>query len=178
MRGLMNNKSLRKNSAGFSLVELMMAVFVLTVAMLGGMSMIVVGIARNGGNRMDSAATNVAQTVLEDIASASPKNNTTLTITDCAGNNIQITTTAGGSPTVASTGDIDFSQAAVAGYQASYTVCGASGRIVCDVRWNVTQVAGGPWAKMVTVAARQPLAIRKNSYSYTLPVTLRTIVGM
>ncbi len=174
-----NNSQLRqKNSAGFSLVELMIAVSILAVAILGGMTMIVLGIARNGGNRMDTAATNVAQTVLEDIASASPKSNATLTITDCAGNNVQITTAAGGAPTLANSGDIDFSQAAVAGYQASYTVCGANGRVVCDVRWNVTQVAGGTWAKMVTVAARQPLAIRKNSYSYTPPVTLRTIVGM
>src|SRR5882672_1404336 len=111
MRRPMNNKSQlrQKNSAGFSLVELMIAVSILAVAILGGMTMIVLGIARNGGNRMDTAATNVAQTVLEDIASASPKSNATLTITDCAGNNIQITTTAGGSPTVASTGDIDFS---------------------------------------------------------------------
>jgi len=173
-----NSQFRRKNSAGFSLIEVMIAVMILAVAILGGMAMIVVGIARNGGNRMDTAATNVAQTVLEDIASASPKTNTVLAITDCAGNNVQITTAVGGSPTLASTGDIDFSQPAVAGYQASYTVCGASGQIVCDVRWNVTQVAGGSWAKLVTVAARQPLSIRKNSFSYTPPVTLRTIVGM
>jgi prepilin-type N-terminal cleavage/methylation domain-containing protein len=176
----MNNtsQSKRKNSAGFSLVELMIAVFILSIAVMGGMAMIVIGIARNGGNRMDTAATNVAQTILEDIASASPNSNAALTIKDCAGNSVQITTAAGGAPLVASTGDIDFGQAAVAGYQANYTVCGANGRVVCEVRWNVTQVAGGSWAKMVTVAARQPLAIRKNSYSYTPPITLRTIVGM
>src|SRR5258707_3523545 len=133
MRRTRNNKRhfRRKISAGFSMVELMMAVLILAVAIMGGMAMIVLGIARNGGNRMDTAATNVAQTILEDIASASPKSNATLTITDCAGNNVQITTAPGGAPTVASTGNIDFSQAAVAGYQASYTVCGASGRIVC-----------------------------------------------
>ncbi|SRR5258707_3105987 len=168
----------RKNSPGFSLVELMVAVLVLTVAIVGGMAMVMIGIARNGGNRMDTAATNVAQTVLEDIASASPKNNALLTITDCAGNNLQITTALGGAPTVAGTGDIDFSQGPVAGYQANYTVCGANGQIVYDIRWNVTQVAGGSFAKLVTVAARQPLAIQKGSWSYTPPVTLRTIVGI
>src|SRR5258708_27357986 len=51
----------RKNSPGFSLVELMVAVLILTVAIVGGMAMILIGIARNGGNRMDTAATNVAR---------------------------------------------------------------------------------------------------------------------
>src|SRR5258708_19715065 len=98
----MNNKSQfrQKNSAGFSLMELMIAVMILAVAILGGMAMIVVGIARNGGNRMDTAATNVAQTILEDIASASPKSNASLTITNCTGTNVQITTMAAPAPTL------------------------------------------------------------------------------
>src|SRR5258708_8066825 len=106
----MNNKSQfrQKNSAGFSLMELMIAVMILAVAILGGMAIMVVGIARNGGNRMDTAATNVAQTVLEDIASASPKSDAVLTITDCAGNNLQITTPPGTPPTIALPLAIDF----------------------------------------------------------------------
>ena len=47
--------------------------------------------------------------------------------------------------------------------------------------WNVQivqQVGVNTFAKLVTVAARQPLAVRNGTIFYTPPVTLRTIVGM
>ena len=166
-----------KSDNGFSLLELMLATLVLTVALLGGMIMIVIGMARNSTNRLDSTATNVAQTVLEDIAGTVPSANPTLTIVDCAGNNLQITTAPGGPAPNPNTGDINFNQPAVAGYQVNYTVCNNGRQTPYDVRWNVQQVPGG-WAKMITVSARQPLA-RLNAAMFALPpVTLRTVVGM
>lgn len=166
-----------KSGSGFSLLELMLATLVLSVALLGGMVMIVMGMARNSTNRLDSTATNVAQTVLEDIAGTPPNANLPLTITDCAGNNLQITTAPGGPAPNPNTGDINFNQPAVAGYQVNYTVCNNGRQTQYEVRWNVQQVPGG-WAKMITVSARQPLT-RQNAAMFALPpVTLRTVVGM
>jgi hypothetical protein len=164
------------------MVELMFAMGVLAVAILGGMAMIIIGMGRNGGNRMDTTATNVAQTVLEDIASVSPNANPapTLNINDCQGT-LQVNTAPGGSLLDAN-GNIDFQQGVVAGYQATYNMCVANGPTApYDVRWNVQivqQVGVNTFAKLVTVAARQPLAVRNGTIFYTPPVTLRTIVGM
>ncbi len=161
------------------MIELMFAVGVLAVALIGGMTMVVFGVARNSSSRMDTTATNVAQTVLEDISGAPPNSNPVLSITDCRNNNLQITTAVGGATLAANNADIDFTQAVVPGYQANYTACGTNGlSATYDVRWRVDPVAGTAWGKLVTVAARQPLAIRNGTIFYSPPVTLRTIVGM
>lgn len=179
----MKNKTFRltnRTSKGFSVIELMFAAAVLAVAVTGGMTMVVLGMARNGTNRLDTTATNVAQTVLEDIAGTSPAANPApvLTIADCQLNNLQITTAAGGSP-LTPNGNIDFSQPATPGYQVNYTACGNNGLTVAyDVRWRIDPVAGTNWGKLVTVAVRQPLAVRNGAMFFSSPVTLRTIVGL
>ena len=76
-----STKPYRKKHQGFSLVELMFAMVVLTVAILGGMLMVSMGMLRNNTNKLDTTATNVAQTVLEDIAGTDPTTANTLTKT-------------------------------------------------------------------------------------------------
>lgn len=186
----MNNQNpIRKNrSRGFSLLEMMFAIGVLATAMIGSLAMVVLGIGRNGSNRMDTTATNVAQTVLEDIAGVPAAtlvngvfvaNNPVLAINDCAGNALQIATAPGGAPPN-NNGDIDFSQAPVPGYQGFYTMCSGTAngvRAPYDVRWRVDPIPGSLFGKLVTVSARQPMGINKGSVNYVPPVTLRTIVG-
>jgi prepilin-type N-terminal cleavage/methylation domain-containing protein len=177
-----NRKSTQR---GFSLIELMFAVFVLVTAVLGGLVMVVIGIGRNGSNRMDTTATNVAQTVLEDIAGVPAAfdggagvpvaNNPQLPIPDCAGNNWVMKTAPGGAGLTA-TGDIDYTQGPADGYQMNYVVCNNGVQTVYDVRWNV-QMPAGSWSKLVTVAARQPMAIKQGTLFYMPPVTLRTVVN-
>jgi prepilin-type N-terminal cleavage/methylation domain-containing protein len=181
------NLSRRKNgSKGFSLIEMLFAVGILAIAMLGSLAMIAAGIGRNSSMRMDTTAANVAQTVLEDIATGKPNTNGQMNITDCAGNALAITTNPGGSLLVqappkfrgTNLGDIDFAADPVPGYQLTYMMCGAAGaQIPFEVRWRVDSV-NGVWAKLVTVAARQPLAVRNGTLYYSPPVTLRTVVGM
>jgi len=55
-----NKKFGRKNVKGFTLIELTVAMFVLTVGVLGGMVMILLGMTRDNTNRMDTTATNAA----------------------------------------------------------------------------------------------------------------------
>lgn len=178
-------QSRKDNRRGFSLIELMFAIFVLATAVLGGLAMIVIGIGRNGSNRMDTTATNVAQTVLEDIsgvpaafdggAGVPVLNNPQLPLADCAGNNWLLTTAPGGALLNPNTGEIDFNQPPVNGYQMNYVVCNNGVQTAYDVRWNVQQAPGG-WSKLVTVAARQPMGIRQGTLYYMPPVTLRTVV--
>jgi Tfp pilus assembly protein PilV len=173
----------RHMNRGFSLVELTFAMFILTVGVLGGMTMIIMGMTRNNTNRVDTTATNAAQAVLEEIAGAPANSSPSLTVTDCVPNNMQITTAGATSPGLGApllaNGDIDFSQAPVAGYQMNYTVCGTNGlQTVYDVRWHVTMLNAGNTGKLVVVAARQPFVAGKKGMGFIAPVTLRTIVGM
>jgi len=179
-----NSKSeRRRKNKGFSLVELMVAMFVLAVGVLGGMVMIIVGMTRDNSNRVDTTATNAAQAVLEEIAAVPANQGPTLTVTDCANNPLSINTAGSGSPgsgaPLLANGDIDFTQGAVVGYQMNYTVCGTNGlQTVYDVRWHVTMVGPGSTGKLVVVSARQPFVAGQKGMAFIAPVTLRTIVGM
>ncbi|HZD93588.1 MAG TPA: prepilin-type N-terminal cleavage/methylation domain-containing protein [Candidatus Sulfotelmatobacter sp.] len=173
-----------KGNQGFSLVEFTVAMFILVVGVLGGMFMILMGLTRDNSNRIDTTATNAAQAVLEEIAGAPVNTSPNLPVTDCEGKNFSITTTGSanpglGAPLNPNNGDIDFKQAAVAGYQMNYAVCGSDNtmKTVYDVRWHVTLINGGA-GKLVVVSARQPFVASQTGIGFIRPVTLRTIVGM
>jgi Tfp pilus assembly protein PilV len=177
-----SNAMKKKDAGGFGLMELMVAIFVLAVGLLGGMMMVVMGMSRDNSNRVDTTATNVAQTVLEQIAGAPANSNPTLTVTDCLANNIMNINTAPGGAGLKANGDVDFSANTAASlnansYQMTYTLCGTNGlQTPYDVRWNI-QALGG-WGKLVTVSARQPFVASQTGISFIAPVTLRTIVSM
>jgi prepilin-type N-terminal cleavage/methylation domain-containing protein len=171
----------RKNVKGFTLVELMVAMFVLAVGVLGGMVMILLGMTRDNTNRMDTTATNAAQAVLEVIAAVPANSTPPLSVTDCTNTARALTTvgSAGGTgATLAANGDVDFTQPAVAGYNIPFTVCGTNGlTITYDVRWRITTLPSG--GKLVIVAAGHPFTDNKShAMAYIAPVTLRTIVGL
>ena len=158
----------------------MFSLFILTFGILAAMTMVIVGVSRNGSNRFDTTATNVAQTVLEEISGTAPTANPTLTVKDCTGTSLQINTAAGGA-NLLSNGYIDFTQATTTlnanNYQMNYTVCGSNGQQVkYDVRWRVQSM--GTYGKLVTVSAQQQFVNTTKGIAYLPPVTLRTIVGM
>jgi len=171
------------NTGGFTLVELTVAMAVLISGVLGGMLMILMGVTRDNSNRVDTTATNVAQTVLEQISGAPTNQNPTLVITDCVPTNLNINTAPGGAKLQAN-GDVDFVAETAAslnanGYQMNFTVCGSNGlQTVYDVRWNIQAVGAGGWGKLVTVSARQPFTATQAGIGFIRPVTLRTIVSM
>lgn len=183
-----------RSGEGFSLVEMIIAMAVVGIAMIGGLAMIAVGIGRNGTMRMDTTSANVAQTFLEEIASVQPKADPVLNITDCAGNLAINTVGPAGAPVYTpadaplppgvNLGDINFTAAVVPGYQATYRMCAPNGlQITYDVRWNIqtagfVDAKGNTWGKLVTVAALQRATISNGALVYSPPVTLRTVVGM
>jgi prepilin-type N-terminal cleavage/methylation domain-containing protein len=171
----------RKQSRGFSLVELLIAMGILVVGVLGGMSMILIGMTRDNSNLVDTTATNVAQTVMEQISGVPTNINPTLKLQDCVPTTLQINTAPGGA-TLRPNGDIDFLADTAASlnannYQMTYVACGSNGlQTPYDVRWNIQQIGG--WGKLVTVSARQPAVANLTGMATIRPVTLRTVISM
>jgi Tfp pilus assembly protein PilV len=199
-------RSRRHRASGMGLIELMIAMTVLTVGMLGAMVMIVVGMESNTRNKRDNAATILDQELLETFGTLKnyPKSGT-VTITDCAlsgssanahlasltqgtyansGAGAALVTTGTAAQNV---GDIDWTQATptlatstVTGYAMMYQTCGGE---IYEVRWNVMDANSTIPANTVsrisllTVSSRLTAnANGKNGMLFAPPTTLRTII--
>ena len=184
----------RSQADGFTLVELLVAMVVLTVGMVGGVAIITVAIASNSNSRMDTGAVSLAQSTMDRIiviSSSATGPQLVTQITDCNGAAHTINTAAGGAATTNISGIsngtqiIDFSQAAVAGYQMNYTLCAAGGSgytgvpQVYDVRWYIGN-GSTPGTQLVLVAAKN-VTEYQNGLSQTrffsIPITLRSLRG-
>jgi Tfp pilus assembly protein PilV len=178
------------------LIELLVAMFILVIGLLGGMIIILAAIANNARSRSDSTAVTLAQSTMDRILVLSASSIAQSTsVTDCKGVAHVMNTTGSdsgaGAPLTTlgvSNGSqmIDFTQAPVTGYQMTYTLCatGASGTIgsdqVYDVRWRIRNIVNGGNSQIVLVAAK-PVAESGNGTNqarfFSLPVTLRGIRG-
>ena len=185
-------RNARRGQAGFTLIELMLACFILAIGMAAGLVMIVVAIQSNTRNKLDTTATAVAQTVMEQLNSVATTSSTTqLTITDCASTahtvNLDGSTGNTGAPLLTSTGGIDFTQAQVTNYSMYYATCGGA---TYDVRWHVETVdlrslgtTATKHVKLLVVAARYLGATldangaTQNLKLFAYPVNLRTYTG-
>src|ERR1700756_3038068 len=88
----------RKGQAGFTLVELMVAMLVLAVG-LGALSPLFISAAlSNNKNSRNATSTMLAQLVLEQISSQSPNSTATIYLQDCVGNTWAIATTGAAGP--------------------------------------------------------------------------------
>jgi prepilin-type N-terminal cleavage/methylation domain-containing protein len=170
-----NTKS--RQQGGFTMIELMIAMLVLAVGIVGSMALIVRAVGGDSWSKQLSNSTVLAQTVTERIMAVPSANNGIVTITDCA-NNVANVNTAPGGPAVTATGDLDFSVAAIANYQMLYTNCDTNGhQAIYDVRWNVAAIPNSNgWVKMLTVSAQLRSAGR-NAMVFAPVATVRTIVG-
>lgn len=186
--------------AGLSMIELLIAMLVLAVGMMGSMVLVRTAIVNNNRNKLDTTSTALAQMVLERIQSRPATSNTVFTITDCTGVVSNVNPAGAASPGAGakviqnspppgqSIGDIDFSQdftAVPAGYAMQYVTCGpapgalgaaAGPQVTYEIRWNVTTMTG--FTKLVTVSARKRIATNTSALPFfSIPFTLRGIAG-
>jgi len=175
---LIMKKNIRKRNqqSGMTLIELMIAMVVLMVGVVGSMALIAYAISGNGRNKQQSNSVAVAQMITEKLSSQKATVSNNLVVTDCAGNSNTLFTVAGG-PTLNSNGEEDFSATAVTGYQMYYTDCGSNGRqMIYDVRWTITQPT--TYTKLIIVSAQMKgAASSTNARTYSPPVTIKTLIG-
>ena len=183
-----------RQQRGFSVIELLVAMFLLTVGMLGGVAVITVAIASNANAKLDTGAVALAQSTMDRIIVISQNAQGTQLVTDmidCTGTKHQVNTGIGGAPTTNISGlangtqVIDFTQAAVQNYQMLYTLCGQGGAgylgnpQTYDVRWNVSQ-GPTPTTWLVLVAAKNVTesgnGLSQTQY-FSIPTTLRALRG-
>jgi type IV pilus assembly protein PilV len=187
-----------QKDAGFSLIELLVGLTVLTIGLLGLASLFITAVASNQRSKVDTNATMLAQTVLDAIGSQPIANTATFTINDCAGNAVTInpagTTTGAGATTFSDSTftpaktQIDWTQAYSAGtnYMATYVACTASTAntfeqpVTYEIRWNITTTSST--TKLVVIGARMKGVGTNQRGSSNLrffapPVTLRAIIG-
>ena len=186
-------RAARHGESGMGLLELAIAMTVLTVGMLGSMIMILTGMQSNSRNKLDTTATVLDQEVLETFATLKNYPQVgSVKIYDCSGNSVyyqaaygQGTFASGGNgAALTATGDIDWTRqtptlatATTSGYAMNYTNCEGD---IYEVRWNVRDATNSPSKSrlsILTVSSR--LKAAKNSHSAMLfapPTTLRTLI--
>lgn len=191
-------KQRRGREAGLSMIELLIAMMVLAVGMMGSMILVRTAIVNNNRNKLDTTATALAQMVLEQITSQPASNNAAFTINDCTGVARTINPAGAAAPGAGANlivggfngGNIDFTQAfgvVPAGYAMQYVTCGpANQQVTYEIRWNVTDIRPPgeavapptpPLQKLVTVSARKQVANNAALPYFSVPVTLRGIGG-
>jgi prepilin-type N-terminal cleavage/methylation domain-containing protein len=172
---------------GFSLVEVMMALLVMGIGLVGGIMVIAVSTVNNGNSKLHTAAATLARSTMEKIL-AIPQGlpgNTQTSMTDCAGNNFVVETAPtapqSGTPLIQSgafNGSVDFSAAPVPNYSMQYVACSNTGPgMVYDIRWSV--IAGPtPATQLVTVSAKPGIGNQATpAAKLTLPVTFHQLRG-
>lgn len=185
---LTQGRNRQGREAGFTIIELMIAIAVLAIGMLGAMVLMLMGMQTDSRNKSDTTATVLDQQVIELYSTLKNYPSPTfVTITDCAasasnaheadlgqgaaptGNGATLFT-SGTAPTTAQIGDIDWSAtrptvatATQPGYTMDYQTCSGD---IYEVRWNVmdltpaTPPAGSTGRlSLLTVSARQKAAL-------------------
>ena len=175
--GKMRKMKTAKISGGFSLIELMIAMAVLAVGLLGGIMVIAVAAANDGRSKLHSTAAIIASSTMEKIQ-AIPKQAigaaAQTSMTDCANNTFTIQTAPGGAALIgngAFAGAADFSQAPLPNYSMLYVMCSTGTNVTYDVRWRI-DAGPTPSTQMVTVSAK-PITVGQ----FALPSTIHALRG-
>lgn len=175
----------RSAQPGFSYVELLIAMTVLSVGLLGGIAVIGAATAGNGRSKLHSTAATLAESTLEKIL-ALPQGlagaGAQTSMTDCQGNTFTVDTTANpdASPLIDSGAfggkQVNFAQPPSVGYSMQYVVCAAGQTVSYDVRWRI-EPGPTPSTQLVTVSAKALPGTATPAVAFVRPVTLRGLRG-
>ena len=170
----------RKNQAGFTLIELMIAGALLVFGILAMSGLVGLTVKNNGHSRLDSTATMLNQAVVEQLINGINNKEissaTSASISDCNGGAGSTTWTIesdGPGAPLDSKGNIDFTAAEASGYHMDYAVCSADRRVIYDVRWNITAPTGTAHTSILTVGSR----IHGGPAIINFPINMHVMVG-
>jgi prepilin-type N-terminal cleavage/methylation domain-containing protein len=177
-----------RTDRGTTLIELMIAMLVLAIGLGATTIMLAGAMTSDNKSTKDMTATLLAQMVMEQISAQHVYANTTINITDCAGNSWTIATAAGdvgvgSGANLNSDGTIDFTQSystlLSSNYAMQYVDCSTAGgtQTIYEVRWNVMAVSSNLATRLITTGARvMPSdATKLGGRMFAFPVTLRGI---
>ena len=183
--------------AGFSLLEFLIAMTVLTIGVGGLLPLLLASITLDKKAAGDTTAVMVAEVVLEQMSSqsstsgalpnpmqdcATPPNSWNVSEADAivgagsggayGGNGAQLT----------NQGTIDWTQAYAAipaGYAMRYVACSTTNDtpVTYEVRWDVISTSSSDSTKMIVISARPQIA-QAWALGYVAPINMRTIIGM
>ena len=171
--------------AGFTLIELLIAGALLVFGVLAMSGLVALTVKNNGHSRLDSTATMLNQSVVEQVTAGinyvSFGGTGTAFLYDCgihteaAANPWSVESMIGGAP-LNSNGYIDFTQAAVNGYHMDYEVCVGDRKITYDVRWNIAALAPSSttsFTHILTVGSR----MAGGPSIINFPINMRVMLG-
>ncbi|HEV2488264.1 MAG TPA: prepilin-type N-terminal cleavage/methylation domain-containing protein [Candidatus Acidoferrales bacterium] len=173
-------QNLRPRQKGFTLIELAIATAVLLFGVVAVMQLVPYAMKTNTANRYDTTSVVIAQRLLDELT-AQPFNN--LTVTDPICGVMSLGAGAAGIPTMSPTANyltmfngnatVDFTQAAVAGYNCNYTDPNSASGGVYQVRWGVvvTDSAAGK-----VVSKRFVVGVQRSAMQFRFPVNVETTV--
>ena len=169
--------------AGISMIEVLLAMIILTMSSLGVIGLLWTAILTNNRNKVDSTQTMLAQSIVEQVNSTIIGSESSA-LTDCDGTVWTISTTPGGA--AVSGANIDFTETSPPDdYHMTYVLrapCADTGTLQAayDVRWHVDivgQSEGTPTnTYLVTVGAKRS-GSSEAGIRDSAPVALRVMVG-
>ena len=178
-------KTNKKRQSGITMIETMMAAFVLVVGSLSMVGLIVKSIATNNRNKLDSTQMMLATSIAEQINSTIIGSGTS-NLTDCAATTHTIDTQPGGANL--DDADVDFSENIAVDpskdlYHMDYvlrTPCSSTGAFqgTYDVRWHVDIIGSAAETKtyLLTIGARLKDHGEGNLF-FSAPVSVRVLSG-
>lgn len=163
---------------GFSLLELMIAVCVLAIGILGGMGVICAATASNGSSKINTAAATLAESTMEKIMAVPPGGTGAAAFTsssDCNGTSFPMSTGALGSLVSGNPfPGIDYTQPATANYSMTYVTCSG---FTFDVRWRV-DAGPTPSTQLITVSVKSLRTAANPAAAFTRKLTLHSVRGV
>jgi type IV pilus assembly protein PilV len=176
-------RKIRNGEQGLTLVEVMIAGFILVVGMLGFAALMATAIAANSRSRTDSTASMLSQTVMEQIAASliGKTGANAPQVRDCTGTSYPIDMSVGGAA-LDSSEAIDWTQTTVpTNYQMLYQICASTTNTnanaqetTYDVRWNVSKINNTN--TYLIIAGARPKNYVTNLRYFALPVVLKMYV--
>ncbi|HLZ40239.1 MAG TPA: prepilin-type N-terminal cleavage/methylation domain-containing protein [Candidatus Sulfotelmatobacter sp.] len=200
MRHAFRNRQ-RKHQHGFSLLEFLIAMVILTIGVGGLLPLLLASITLDKKTAGDTTSVMVAEVVLEQMSSAGANYSGVLPnpLQDCANPpnswNVDMTSnpvgglgTGSGGPNggnganLTNQGAIDWTQdyaTIPAGYAMRYVACSTTNDtpVTYEVRWDVIRTSSSDSTKLVVVSAR-PMIQQAWALGVVAPINMRTIVGM